>query len=1009
MRIILLILAAIVLNSFSGIAQESFPINGINDKRPGIYAFTNATIYTDYQTKIENATLLIENGKVKAVGKGISIPKGAIINDLEGKTVYPAWVEPFGNYGLPKVPKNQSGFGRPPQFDSKREGPFGWNENILSDYRATENITVKEKDASELKKAGFGAVNSIMENGLIRGTSSLVSLANLPSQEVIIKEDASANFSFQNAASSQVYPSSIMGKVALIRQTYLDADWYDSPSNRKQTNISLEAFNEIRRLPSIFEVDNKQLVLLADKIGDEAGVQYIIKGSGDEYQWIDAVKNTKAKFILPLDFPKAYDVEDPYAAMNVSYEQMKHWEMAPANGKIFSDKGIEFAFTADGLKKKSEYLSNIRKSIEYGLSETAALKAMTFTPATLLGAQSQVGSLKNGMLANFVITSGNIFDEKSVIYETWTQGIKTMVTDMNAPDFAGKYNLQFDGKSLLMEISGTAGKQSAKVKLNDSTVYKGNSKFDGQNIILSFKEGDDAEGSVRMTGWKSGTGFKGDAQKPDGNWMSWTATYSDKLEEKKTSEKKSEEEPMQLGKMLYPFMAYGSESKPVKDKILFKNATVWTNESDGIIENTDVLVEDGKIQKIGKNLSVKGAKEVDATGKHLTSGIIDEHSHAALSSVNEGSHAVTAEVRMYDAVDSEDIDIYRQLAGGVTAAQLLHGSANPVGGQSALVKFRWGVTPEEMKIKGADGFIKCALGENVKQSNWGDNNTIRFPQTRMGVEQVFINAFTKAQEYDADWKMYNNLPAKAKLSVTAPRRDLQLETLSEIINSKRFISCHSYVQSEINMLMKVAESFDFRINTFTHILEGYKVADKMASHGAGGSTFADWWAYKYEVKEAIPYNANLMQIAGVTVAINSDDGEMARRLNQEAAKSVKYGGMSEEDAWKMVTLNPAKLLHLDKRMGSVKVGKDADLVLWSDHPLSIYAKAEKTLVDGVVYYDIDKDKQLRADMASEKIRLINKMRGDKKAGKPTQKPSPKYKHNFHCEDLLMYSVENMEE
>ncbi|MEL7148489.1 MAG: amidohydrolase family protein, partial [Bacteroidota bacterium] len=395
-------------------------------------------------------------------------------------------------------------------------------------------------------------------------------------------------------------------------------------------------------------------------------------------------------------------------------------------------------------------------------------------------------------------------------------------------------------------------------------------------------------------------------------------------------------------------------------------------------------------------------------GKHLTSGIIDEHSHAALSGVNEGSHAVVAEVRMYDAIDAEDIDIYRQLAGGVTAAQLLHGSANPVGGQSALVKFRWGATPEEMKIDGADGFIKFALGENVKQSNWGDNNTIRFPQTRMGVEQVFADAFTKAQAYDAAWKKYNALPAKSKASAVAPRRDLQLEALAEIVNSQRFISCHSYVQSEINMLMKVAESFNFRVNTFTHILEGYKVADKMAEHGVGGSTFADWWAYKFEVKEAIPYNAALMQQAGVTVAINSDDAEMARRLNQEAAKTVKYGGMSEEDAWKTVTLNPAKLLHLDDRMGSVKVGKDADLVRWSDHPLSIYTKAEKTMVDGVIYFDVERDEQMRKEIASEKARLVNKMRGDKKAGKPTQKPSPRYKHNFHCEDMLMFNAEHSE-
>ncbi len=1003
-RILLSIMLLGSIFSWSS-AQENFPKNGVKDDRPDIYVFTNATIYIDYQTKLEKATLVVSNGKVKAVGKSASIPKGAVVTDLSGKTIYPAWVEPYGNYGLPNIPKRPNGNGRP-QFDSKRKGPYGWNDNILADYKAVSAFSVRRKDAESLKKNGFGAVNSIMENGLVRGTSVLTSLANLSDNLVIIKGEATANFSFQNAATAQQYPNSIMGRVALIRQTYYDAKWYQSPANDLQANLSLEAFNQIKNMPAIFEVGNKQDALLADKIGDEFGVQYILKGAGDEYQWIEAIKKTGASYIIPLNFPKAYDVEDPYAALSVSYDQMKHWELAPGNAKSMADAGVIFAFTADGLKNKGDYLKHIRKTIAHGLSETDALKAMTYNPAKLLKAQTQVGSLKNGMLANFVITSGNVFEESTILHETWVQGTKTIMSDMNALDFSGNYRLNIEGKTLQLAITGKPGSQKAKISLNDSTVYKGKSNIAGENLTISFKEGENATNSIRMTGWKSGNGFSGDAQKPNGEWIKWKASFLSKVDKKEKSSKNTEIEKVNTkGSVIYPFVAFGSKEKLKQETVLFKNATVWTNEADGVLMNTDVLVVDGKINKIGKNLSAKNAKEIDATGKYLTSGIIDEHSHAALSGVNEGSHAITAEVRMYDAVDSEDIDIYRQLAGGVTVAQLLHGSANPVGGQSALVKFKWGVTPDEMKIKGADGFIKFALGENVKQSNWGDNNTIRFPQTRMGVEQVFVDAFTKAVEYDAAWKKYNGLSARAKQTTTAPRRDLQLEALAEIVNKKRFISCHSYVQSEINMLMKVAESFNFNVNTFTHILEGYKVADKMAKHGAGGSTFADWWAYKYEVKDAIPYNANLMAQAGVTVAINSDDGEMARRLNQEAAKSVKYGNMSESEAWKMVTLNPAKLLHLDDRMGSIKKGKDGDLVLWSDNPLSIYARAEKTMVDGIIYFDIDRDLQLRDEMRQDKARIINLMRGDKKAGKPTQKPSPKYKHNYHCEDLLLYNVE----
>ncbi len=398
------------------------------------------------------------------------------------------------------------------------------------------------------------------------------------------------------------------------------------------------------------------------------------------------------------------------------------------------------------------------------------------------------------------------------------------------------------------------------------------------------------------------------------------------------------------------------------------------------------MVKNGKIEKIGKNLTSGNLLTIDATGKHLTTGIIDEHSHIAATSINEGGQNSSAEVTIEDVLDPEDINIYRNLAGGVTAIQILHGSANPIGGRSAIIKPRWGADAKGLLYKDAPKFIKFALGENVKQSNWQSYS--RFPQTRMGVEQLYVNYFTRAKEYEVK-----------KLSGKPYRYDLEMEVLVEILNKERFISCHSYVQSEINMLMKVAERFNFRINTFTHILEGYKVADKMREHGVGGSTFSDWWAYKYEVKDAIPYNASIMAAAGVTVAINSDDAEMSRRLNQEAAKSIKYGGMSEEEAWKMVTLNPAKLLHLDDKVGSIKVGKDADLVLWSDHPLSVYAIAEKTLIEGAVYFDIEKDKLQRAAIKEEKNKLIKLMRDDKNKGVKKKIPVKKQKKQFTCESL----------
>jgi imidazolonepropionase-like amidohydrolase len=453
-------------------------------------------------------------------------------------------------------------------------------------------------------------------------------------------------------------------------------------------------------------------------------------------------------------------------------------------------------------------------------------------------------------------------------------------------------------------------------------------------------------------------------------------------------------------------MAYGWENKAQAKNVLFKNATVWTNEDLGIAENIDVAISDGKIVAIEQNIDAEklfgenNFQNIDASNKHLTSGIIDEHSHIAISKgVNEGSQASSAEVSIQNVVNSDDINIYRQLSGGVTTAQLLHGSANPIGGQSALIKFRWGSSPQEMLFEGADGFIKFALGENVKQSNWGDYERIRFPQTRMGVEQVFYDHFLKAKEYQNEWQEYNNLSSSERRKRIAPREDLEMNTLVEILNSKRFISCHSYVQSEINMLMHVGDSMGFTINTFTHILEGYKLADKMKKHQAGASTFSDWWAYKYEVNDAIPYNAAILDQMGVVTAINSDDAEMARRLNQEAAKTVKYGGLSQEEAWKTVTLNPAKLLHIDNRVGSIKVGKDADLVLWNNNPLSVYAKVEQTYVDGKCYFDIQEDKILQDRNNKERNRIIQKMLRAKENGVPTQEVEEEKQHLYHCNSI----------
>ncbi len=994
----IIVILALLFCGWTARAQETFPRNDVKDARAGLYAFTNATIVVDYQTTLQNATLLVKNGKVEQVGSNITIPKGYTSVDLKGKYVYPSLVDIYTNYGLSEVERARGGgFGGVEQMESKTKGAYNANQAIRSHYNAADEFTMNSKVADEMRKVGFGAVMTVKPDGLARGTSSLVTLAESSDNNIMLKQKAAANYSLNKGSSTQNYPSSMMGYIAVLRQTYLDAEWFGSQNPRPFADNSLEAWIQSQKLPQIFDASNWMNVLRADKIGDEFGVQYVIKGGGDEYKRINEIKATNATLIIPVNYPEAYDVEDPFDAERVSLAEMKHWELAPANLAALEKAGINFAISTSGLKKVSDFIANIRKAIENGLSETSALKALTSTPAQLLKVDDQIGSLKKGMLANFIITSGKLFDEKTTIHQNWVQGQLFELQSMDTRDFSGNYNLSVNDKSYNLEVSGEAGSHKSKIKVNDTTSIDVAATFGNDLITLSFKPEKKNPGSIRLSGWSDATGWKGKGQLVDGSWTTWSSTRTGDLAAKSPAKPGTTDKKEELGKVIYPFIAHGYASLPVAETMLIKNATIWTNEAEGTLQNTDVLIKDGKISKIGKNLSDPVAKVIDGTGKHLTAGIIDEHSHIGAGSINDVA-SNSSMVRIGDNIDAESINVYRALAGGVVAVQILHGSANPIGGQSALVKLRWGESPENYKIQGADGFIKFALGENVKRT--GNAASIRFPQTRMGVEQVFVDAFTNAREYEKKFAAYNSLPAKEKALALKPRRDLADETMLEILNKKRFVTCHSYVQSEINMLMKVAERFNFRINTFTHILEGYKVADKMAQHGVAASTFSDWWNYKWEVRYAIPYNAAIMQRAGVLTAINSDDAEMGRRLNQEAAKSVKYAGMSEEDALKMVTLNPAKMLHLDNQMGSLKAGKSADVVLWTDHPLSVYAKAEKTIIDGKVYFDIEKDKQNNKDLEADRARIIQKMKNAKKSGMPTQRGESHSQLDFHCDDVL---------
>ena len=419
--------------------------------------------------------------------------------------------------------------------------------------------------------------------------------------------------------------------------------------------------------------------------------------------------------------------------------------------------------------------------------------------------------------------------------------------------------------------------------------------------------------------------------------------------------------------------------------ILIQNATILTV-SHGAIEHGSILIKDGKIAEVGQSIKApKDAQVIDAAGQFVMPGIIDCHSHIAAESINEGSVSVSSMVNMEEVLNPDDVDIYRDLAGGVTAANILHGSANSIGGQTLVIKLRWGQPASKLPFEGALPGIKFALGENPKRSNFSfPGQPKRYPASRMGVEETIRGAFSEARDYQKSWDDYNKRAGAGEKNLIPPRRDRRLEPLVEVLQGKRYVHSHCYREDEILMLLRVAKEFGFKVRTFQHVLEGYKVADELAAAGVGASTFSDWWAYKVEAYDAIPYNAALMTHRGVVVSINSDDAEEATHLNQEAAKSMKFGGLTHDEALKMVTLNPAMQLGIDKRVGSIDVGKDADLVIYNHDPLSAYAVVQKTLIDGRVYFDRQRDIAERPEREKEKKALMDKL---KKAGekKPDEK------------------------
>jgi imidazolonepropionase-like amidohydrolase len=991
-------LALAVSLMFSEARPQTKPIEGIRENTPQVHALINAKIVQAPGRVIENGTIVVRDGAIVAVGAQTAIPADARIWDYSGKTIYAGFIEPYSHLGLRKEP---SGGERnsPPEAsnDPQQSSVDHWNEKVRSNHNVLEVYHPRKEDVEKLRALGFTTALIVPDDGIFRGASALVQLGDGDLSEQVLRENIAQHISFDRgspqARRERTYPGSLMGVLALVRQTFLDAQWYEQANaahqlnpvgqSRPETNEALAALDAAaqRSQPVIFEIDSDLNFLRVQKVANEFKLNWMVLGSGYEYRVLDAIKRAGVPLILPVDFPEAPKVETPEEAMAVNLDQLSHWEAAPGNPKWLREAGVNFSLTTNGLKNPSDFSERIRKALEAGLEIDDLLAALTVQPAKLLGVDQKLGTVDAGRLANLVVTDGELFGEKTKVVDVWISGKPHNIKKGIEVHPAGTWNLTLTAPDneafhLQLALKGEAEKLSGSIQRDSLKVDLQKAKIDNRRLVISFK-GDSLgfAGMVRMSGAISEQSISGHGELPDGRRFKWQAVWQgEKLKKESEPLKKTTVASGLTRPTGFPPGAYGRSEPPAQpNSILVRGATVWTSGPQGRLENADLLITQGKVARIDQNISAPaGATIIEAGGKHVTPGLIDAHSHTAISDgVNEGTQAVTAEVRIGDVVDSHDIAMYRELAGGLTVANQLHGSANPIGGQSSVIKLKWGSHPDDLKITDAAAGIKFALGENVKQSNWGDQFTTRYPQTRMGVEQIIRDRFKAALDYEKEWQDYSGL--KNKRDIISPRRDLELETLLEILRGKRLVHSHSYRQDEILMLVRVAEDFGFQIAAFQHVLEGYKVAEALANHGAGASTFSDWWAYKFEVYDAIPYNGALMHEAGVVVSFNSDSDELARRMNLEAAKAVKYGGVSEDEALKFVTLNPAKQLRVDHRMGSLEPGKDADFVIWSGSPLSTYSVCEQTWIEGRKYFDIAEDKTMREKVAAERARLVQKV------------------------------------
>lgn len=1028
-----LMLAAILVWQHPLAGQTAIdPIDGIRQTGIPLVALEADKVHLSDGRVLEKGTILIRDGRIVEVGQSISIPPGTEIFRLPGKEIYPGWIDAYSEWDLVESGELPAGhWNRRITPQRKIADLYVADEERLKKYRqagitaivaAPQQGIIKGTSCVVATATGKPGQRMLKETFAqhLRLTTSFGGGGGYPTSPM-----GAVALARQTLLDAQWYRSALDTAVA--------SPQIAAPDHQ----ASLQALMEQTKtgLPVVIDTTNEQHAMRADRFAREFQLPLILRGSGREYRLLEKIASLQRPIVLPVDFPKAPNVASAESASLVPVQDLMHWEWAPRNPALLHQAHVLFALTSHGLEDPKELRSRVMTAIEHGLPAEVALDALTKTPAKLLGMDKTHGQIARGFSADLLITDGPLLDRKTKLMETWVQGERfqwestpdnpwkgSWVVQWNHPvrgsqkyllevEESGKSTISWwtegpskEGPSLLVAApddgsspgpvaatlpeSDSKGASSASRSLPSAQLdqlQRSNERLAGSFESSKLEPYQSGRGQWSLTKLESADQpdrAYGILRWPDGAIASLTAERrevgetsqgdGEKSDKKSPKVAKEGELPTLLSDRVHPWSAFGRKKKaePV-GVLLIKNATIWTGGPQGILEGADLLCCDGKIERVGRALEVpEGAVVIDATGKHVSPGIIDCHSHMATDGgVNEVGQSVTAEVRIGDFIDATDDTIYYQLAGGVTASNILHGSANPIGGQNQVIKLRWGEDAESLKMKEAPEGIKFALGENVKQSNRSPGEgPSRYPQTRMGVEQIIRDRLQAAKEYQQRWDAW-----RKSASGIPPRRDLELEALSEILQGKRWIHCHSYRQDEILAMLRTLEDYQVTIGSLQHILEGYKVAEAMARHGAMGSSFSDWWGYKFEVIDAIPFNGALMHRMGIVVSFNSDDNELGTHLNHEAAKAVKYGGLDPHTALQFVTLNPAKQLRIDRWVGSLEPGKHADFVLWNGSPLSTKARCEQTWIEGAKFFDRQEDIQRRQENQTLHQKLVQRI------------------------------------